>query len=137
MSRVKKYKAEKRHIAKTFSWRAIGTIDTVLISWWLTGDILAGFQIGIAELITKMTLYYFHERVWFNIDMPNSNLRHIFKTITWRVVGTFDTVFIAWIITGDAKAGLEIGVVELVSKTLLYYLHERSWHKSTYGLEKI
>ena len=137
MSRVKKYRAERRHIAKTFSWRVIGTIDTVLVSWWLTGDIFAGFKIGIAELITKMTLYYFHERVWFNIDMPNSNLRHIFKTITWRVVGTFDTVFIAWIITGDAKAGLEIGVVELVSKTLLYYLHERSWHKSTYGLEKV
>jgi uncharacterized membrane protein len=137
VSRVKKFRAEKRHIAKTFSWRVIGTIDTVLISWWLTGDILAGFQIGVAELITKMTLYYFHERVWFNIDMPNSNLRHIFKTITWRVVGTIDTVFIAWIITGDARSGLEIGVVELISKTILYYTHERIWHKSTYGLEKL
>jgi uncharacterized membrane protein len=137
VSRVKKFRAEKRHIAKTFSWRVIGTIDTVLISWWLTGDILAGFQIGVAELITKMTLYYFHERVWFNIDMPNSNLRHIFKTITWRVVGTIDTVFIAWIITGDARSGLEIGVVELVSKTILYYTHERIWHKSTYGLDKL
>ena len=137
MSRVKKYRAEKRHIAKTFSWRIIGTIDTVLISWWLTGNILAGFQIGIAELITKMTLYYFHERVWFNIDMPNSNLRHIFKTISWRVVGTFDTVFIAWIITGNAKAGLEIGMVELITKTILYYVHERLWHRSKFGLEKV
>lgn len=137
MSRVKKYRAEKRHIAKTFSWRIIGTIDTVIISWWLTGDILAGFQIGIAELITKMTLYYFHERVWFNIYLPNSNLRHIFKTISWRVVGTFDTVFIAWIVTGNAKAGLEIGMVELVTKTILYYVHERLWHKSKFGLEKV
>lgn len=137
MSRVKKYRAEKRHIAKTFSWRIIGTIDTVIISWWLTGDILAGFQIGIAELITKMTLYYFHERVWFNIYLPNSNLRHIFKTISWRAVGTFDTVFIAWIVTGNAKAGLEIGMVELVTKTILYYLHERLWHKSKFGLEKV
>ncbi len=137
MSRIKKYKAQKRHIAKTISWRIIGTIDTVLVSWVLTGNALAGLKIGAAEFISKMMLYYFHERAWFNIDVPNSNLRHIYKTITWRITGTFDTVIIAWLVTGDITAGLEIGAVELISKTILYYVHERAWHKSKFGLVRI
>lgn len=137
MPRLKKYKVKKRHIAKTFTWRVVGTIDTVAISWLLTGNAMAGLKIGSAEVITKMMLYYFHERVWFNVDLPNSNLRHVYKTITWRLIGTVDTMLFAWLFTGDLMSGIEIGLVELISKTILYYIHERVWHKSTYGLEKL
>lgn len=55
----------KRHILKTLTWRLVGTIDTILLSWFISGDPLVGFSIGGAELITKMILYYFHERVWY------------------------------------------------------------------------
>ena len=137
MSRLKKIKAEKRHIAKAITWRVIGTIDTFILSWFVTGDPMTGFKIGVSELITKMTLYYFHERVWFNIEFNNSRLRHIFKTITWRFVGTLDTMFIAWILTGDPIVGLQIGSIEVVTKMLLYYMHERVWHMSKWGIEKI
>lgn len=137
MFRNQKIKAEKRHIAKAITWRVVGTIDTFMLSWVVTGDPMTGFKIGISELITKMTLYYFHERIWFNVTFTNSHLRHIFKTITWRIIGTLDTMFIAWILTGDAVLGLKIGSIEVVTKMLLYYLHERTWHKSTWGIEKI
>ena len=60
--------SHKRHILKTITWRVVGTIDTILLSWLISGDPFIGLGIGVAELITKMVLYYLHERVWYNID---------------------------------------------------------------------
>ena len=57
----------KRSLAKTISWRIIGTLDTVLISWLITGTLALAFSIGAIELITKMALYFFHERAWTTI----------------------------------------------------------------------
>jgi uncharacterized membrane protein len=56
-----------RSIVKSFSWRVIGTIDTILISWLITGEMSIAFSIGSIELITKMVLYFFHERVWNSV----------------------------------------------------------------------
>ena len=61
--------------------------------------------------------------------MTKDNLRHVLKTITWRIVGTIDTIVLSWIITGDFKLGLKIGGVEVITKMVLYYLHERVWYK--------
>lgn len=63
--------------------------------------------------------------------------RHLFKTITWRIIGTIDTMIITWIISGDPFLGLSIGGVEVFSKMLLYYIHERVWYKfSNFGIKK-
>ena len=35
----------KRHIFKTISWRFIGTIDTLLLSFVISGDLFIGFKI--------------------------------------------------------------------------------------------
>ena len=43
----------------------IGTVDTVLIGWVVTGDPWIGVRVGGVEMVTKMVLYYFHERAWF------------------------------------------------------------------------
>jgi len=62
--------------------------------------------------------------------------RHIAKTITWRVIGTLDTILLSWIITGSLKWGVTIGGVELFTKMFLYYFHERAWYKfSTFGIK--
>jgi uncharacterized membrane protein len=62
--------------------------------------------------------------------------RHILKTITWRIIGTIDTIILSWIITGQWKLGLAIGGVEVITKMVLYYLHERAWYKfSDFGLK--
>jgi uncharacterized membrane protein len=63
--------------------------------------------------------------------------RHIAKTSSWRIIGTIDTVIISGLITGSWGAGLAIGGVEIISKMVLYFLHERAWYKFTkYGLKK-
>ena len=65
-----------------------------------------------------------------------SHKRHILKTITWRILGTIDTIVIGGLITGDWKIGLSIGGVEVISKMTLYYIHERVWYKSNYGIKR-
>ena len=137
-----KDQSRKRHIAKAITWRIIGTIDTILLSWLISGSPLTGLKIGFTEVLTKMVLYYFHERVWFKINLTKdgklleSRKRHFGKTITWRIVGTIDTIILAWLISGNPLTGLKIGFSELVTKMVFYYVHERIWHKSKYGLIK-
>ncbi len=58
----------KRSMAKSISWRIIGTLDTILISWLVTGTLTVALSIGIVELFTKMGLYFFHERIWNTIN---------------------------------------------------------------------
>jgi uncharacterized membrane protein len=53
-----------RSLVKAISWRATGTVDTILISWLITGHAKMAFSIGFVELFTKVFLYYVHERVW-------------------------------------------------------------------------
>jgi len=55
----------KRHIAKAISWRIIGSIDTMVVAGVLTGNWKLGLSIGGIEVVTKMILYYCHERVWY------------------------------------------------------------------------
>ena len=57
----------------------------------------------------------------------DSNLKSLAKTISWRVVGTIDTIIVSYFITGETAMALSIGSVEVVSKMILYYLHERVW----------
>uniref|UniRef100_A0A6C0H0J5 DUF2061 domain-containing protein n=1 Tax=viral metagenome TaxID=1070528 RepID=A0A6C0H0J5_9ZZZZ len=52
------------YITKAFSWRAVGTLDTIFLAWLITKDPLTGLTIGAAEFITKTVLYYFHDLLW-------------------------------------------------------------------------
>lgn len=77
----------KRSLVKGFTWRLLGTIDTTIISWAVTGNPLAAISIGGIEIFTKVVLYYLHERIWQNIRWgrgvlrsiiyPESRLKHI------------------------------------------------------------
>lgn len=127
--------SRKRHIAKAITWRIVGTLDTILLSWFISGNPLTGLKIGFAEVLTKMVLYYFHERVWFRAKVDDSRKRHILKSISWRILGTLDTMTLAWIITGDPYTGLKIGATEVLTKMVLYYLHERAWYRVNFGLD--
>ena len=57
-----------RSIAKAVSWRVIGTLDTLLISYLLTGEVAIAASIASIDFATKMFLYFFHERIWNNIS---------------------------------------------------------------------
>ncbi|WP_026956338.1 DUF2061 domain-containing protein [Algoriphagus vanfongensis] len=65
----------------------------------------------------------------------DSNLKSLLKSISWRIVGTIDTIVISYFITGKLTMALSIGSVEVFSKILLYYLHERAWELSTKNKE--
>lgn len=57
------------------------------------------------------------------------NFRMVLKAISWRIVGTIDTIILSWIITGNLKVGVFIGGVEVITKIILYILHEAAWNK--------
>ena len=108
----------------------------MLLSWFISDDLSVGMQIGLLELVTKMTLYYFHERLWFKSRILSANRRHILKTFSWRGIGTLDTILLGWIITGNPFLGMKIGGAEVITKMLLYYFHEKIWYRISYGLDQ-
>jgi uncharacterized membrane protein len=59
---------KKRTLAKTLTWRVTAILTTFLIAWILTGDLLIGLSIGSIEALAKIFLYYYHERIWNNIN---------------------------------------------------------------------
>lgn len=58
------HEGHSRSLAKATSWRVLGSIDTFLLSWLFTGSPQAAGAIATTEVLTKMVLYYFHERTW-------------------------------------------------------------------------
>jgi len=65
-----------------------------------------------------------------------SKRRHLAKTLTWRVLATTDTFIIAWIITGTVSFAASIATIEVLTKMVLYYWHERAWYKySRFGVK--
>ncbi len=66
LNNVMKY-TKRAHIisfCKTCTWRVVASLDTFLLSWLITGNIGMGASIASLEVLTKMFLYYAHERQW-------------------------------------------------------------------------
>ncbi len=56
--------AHLRSLLKGVSWRIVGSIDTFLIGWIVTGSPMVAGTISAIEVFTKIFLFYLHERVW-------------------------------------------------------------------------
>ncbi len=69
---------------------------------------------------------FLHKR---GVRRGDSAAKSLLKTVSWRIVGTLDTMFIAYFLTGEVSIALSIGSIEVFTKMLLYYLHERFWNK--------
>ena len=54
----------RKSVMKTMSWRIVATTTTFVISWIVTGSVLAGGAIASIEFWAKLALYYAHERAW-------------------------------------------------------------------------
>ncbi len=127
-----------RSAIKAVSWRITGTIDTILISFLVTQEWKFAISIGFSEFLTKFVLFYFHERFWhtFKIIGKRGNdhvLKSAFKSISWRIVGTIDTIVLSYIVTGTIQHALSIGASELFTKIILYFVHERVWSRIKWG----
>lgn len=130
-------------LIKGVTWRIIGTMDTILLSWLFTGDVTKALKIGGIELFTKIILFYLHERAWifFKIGRTQTitktgavlyqdmHWRSLTKGISWRILGSIDTIIIAYFVTGEISKAFEIGFTEVFTKMILFYFHERAWMK--------
>ncbi len=75
-----------RSILKAISWRIFGSIDTILVSLFITQNLKLALSIGFIETFTKMFLYYFHERIWnktnfgkISINKPDQFYKDIYE----------------------------------------------------------
>ena len=73
------------------------------------------------------------EKTFKNAKNSDKPLRSIVKSVSWRIVGTLDTIIISWIITGKITMALTIGSIELITKMVLYFFHERLWNIIKWG----
>lgn len=147
----------KRSIAKAISWRCVGSIDTLILSYLLMTYLgpLFGLEkskhevlhavsyIAITEVVTKTLLYFLHERFWVWLNWGTSVVDGVrreayalstIKTATWRTLASLDTMVLAWVFTGNIAISLSIGGLEVISKLILYFFHERVWSNIGYGI---
>ena len=137
MRNVKKYTNESvlRSLLKSFSWRIIAISDTILTVLLITcvfGDcsLKNALTIGFLEFLIKLVAYFVHERIWLSIQFERrfGVTRTIYKTLSWRVLATVVTFIIAGeILNSKDNAALYIAGIEVFTKSLLYYMHERLW----------
>ena len=62
------HSSQRRSIAKTLTWRGLASIDTFLLGYLFTGSPMTAGSIAVGEVVTKMALYYFHERIWSHVN---------------------------------------------------------------------
>ena len=67
----------------------------------------------------------------------DSNLRTILKTISWRFTATATTITLVYLFTGQIRTAIEVGLLELVAKMIIYYLHEKGWARLKFGRVEI
>lgn len=69
-----KHAMAKRSITKSLTWRFCATLTTIALVWLFTGETAMALSIGLVEVIVKMAIYYFHERIWNKIDWGLYNI---------------------------------------------------------------
>ncbi len=148
-----------RSVAKAISWRAVGTLDTLVLSFVVLSSLgpligldgadaadnakMAG-SIALTEVLTKTPLYYFHERIWLRLrwgrDLARETgcrvgrRRSLTKTATWRGLASLDTMVLGLVFTGSVATAVSIGAFEIFTKLVLYFFHERGWARVKWGI---
>lgn len=143
---LSRHESHLRSFVKAFSWRATGTLDTFILSAFITGNVQHAGTIAASEVLTKVVLYYLHERVWSVVkwgrkssddasivNRHDSHARSLAKAISWRTTGTIDTFVLSFLITGNVHLAGAIAGTEILTKIVLFYLHERAWSMIPWG----
>ena len=66
--------SHRRSIAKTVSWRILALPITTGIAWGITGELRFATAIGVADTLTKLSVFYAHERVWNRTSFGRARL---------------------------------------------------------------
>lgn len=67
-------------------------------------------------------------------EISEKPIRSLAKALSWRITGSLDTVLLSWIFTQNVNTAMAIGLTEVITKTFLYYGHERIWSRFRLGL---
>lgn len=132
-----------RSIVKGVSWRIFASIDTFFLSWFIFDNPHVAGGIATLEIVTKILLYFLHERLWNQVTFGRKengeilHIRSIAKGISWRFIGTLDTMILSWILTGAIKGAISLGFMEIFTKIGLFYIHERIWVHVKWGRKQI
>ncbi len=69
--------------------------------------------------------------------MKVTKQRSALKAITWRIIGTVNTFLLSWLITKEPVTAGAIASFEVMTKTILYYFHERGWDRIDWGRKNV
>ena len=61
--------------------------------------------------------------------------RTIIKSITWRIIAFISSIIVLYILTNNLKTAINHSLLIHLVKTVLYYIHERTWNLTNFGLE--
>jgi|Deesub1362A_J573_1020465.scaffolds.fasta_scaffold00439_36 uncharacterized membrane protein len=62
-------------------------------------------------------------------------VRTLMKTLSWRIVATSTTVILVFLLTKDIMTSASVGLLEVLVKTIIYFVHERAWNLLDFGRE--
>jgi adenylylsulfate kinase len=65
--------------------------------------------------------------------LMETHVRSVAKAVSWRIVATLTTVLLVYVFTRNLVVSGGVGVTELLSKLLIYYVHERVWNAIGFG----
>jgi len=71
----RRIESHPRSFVKAVSWRVLGSIDTFIWSLIMTGSFKVAGSIAVFEVLSKIFLFYFHERAWDLVPWGRS--RHV------------------------------------------------------------
>ena len=141
---MKKYNEKHpRTLVKVVTWRILLTASHIINGLIATGSLLVGLKIAGLAAVINSALFWAHERAW-NIAQWNRKQRDgavfiegqprtLGKIITWRVLITASNFLIPFIMTGSwGSAAIFAGMATVVNM-FLFWAHERSWNKITWG----
>jgi uncharacterized membrane protein len=117
--------AHARSLIKAATWRAIGALDTFIISLVVTGHLLISTSIGGTELVTKVGLYYLHERLWLHIRWGRieESAQHDMKTFAGRFRAARAVLEEHFHMGAAILYGILCALFVLASASVIYLLH--------------
>ncbi len=132
-----------RSFLKSISFRIIVVLSDSAVVALVTGNAPVALWIVLFTNISSTILYYLHERIWNmttwkkvsrNRPAGEHITRSLAKAVSFRIVVLTSDLLITNAITGNTSATIEIIIITNLFSTLLYFLHERIWNNSSWGL---
>ena len=130
----------KRSITKMITYKLSVLIEGSLVTYLITGNLELSILLQSTKQFIMLFAYYFHERIWDkiswgrNINDEDSNKRSISKMISYKILIIIIGLSVTYALTGDLTLTLLITASKNITSAIVYYIHERIWAKSKWGM---